>query len=240
MALTNLETELAQGGQLHVKAGFLAQYVIHDRELLELVEDAYSPRRKVEPEREKLELPLLLEQKHTALPVRQTIRQAAREIADVTYLPDFPSLYRGDSLQVELPGQFQVLYYDENGALAGSTARTGENWDMPLGENARVEASVLPGTPASATPGSGIELKGETVLSLQTLARQAMDMVTGLKLGEIQEPASNRPSLILRRAGEQDLWTIAKSTGSTVAAIRQANSLEGEPEESKILLIPVS
>ena len=240
MALTNLETELTEGNQLHVKAGLLAQYVIHDREMLELVEDAYSPRRKVEPEREKLELPLLLEQKQTALPVRQTIRQAAREIADVTYLPDFPSLYRGDSLQVELPGQFQVLYYDENGALGGSTARTGENWDMPLGENARVEASILPGTPASATPGSGIELKGETVLSLQTLARQAMDMVTGLKLGEVQEPASNRPSLILRRAGEQDLWTIAKSTGSTVAAIRQANSLEGEPEESKILLIPVS
>ena len=72
-----------------------------EEEAVEVVEDAYSPRRKVEPEREKLELPLLLEQKQTAIPVRQSIRQNARDIADVTYLPDFAALHRGENLQAE-------------------------------------------------------------------------------------------------------------------------------------------
>ena len=240
MAVTNLEAELGEGDQLRLKAGLLAQYVIDDREILELVEDVYSPRREVEPIREELELPRILEQKQVGVAVRQTLRQPAAQIADVTYLPDFPVLRRGDNLQAELPGSFQVLFYDENDALNTTMARTEENWDMPLGENARVDATVLPGTFPTATAGSGMELKGESNLWLQTFARHGMDMVTGLKLGELQEPAVNRPSLILRRAGSQDLWNIAKSTGSTMDAIRQANSLEGEPTENQILLIPVS
>lgn len=240
MAVTNLEAELGEDDQLKLKAGLLAQYVIDDREILEVVEDVYSPRRRVEPIRGELELPRILEQKQVSVPVRQTLRQDADRIADVTYLPDFPVLRRGENLQAELPGSFQVLFYDEKGNLDTALARTEENWDMPLGENAQVEATVLPGTLPSASVGSGMELKGETVLALQTTARQGMDMVTGLKLGELQELPASRPSLILRRAGDQSLWHIAKSTGSTMDAIRQANALEGEPEESRILLIPVS
>ena len=240
MAVTSLESDLAQDNQLHVKAGLLAQYVLKDREVLELVEDVYSPRRSVEPEYEELELRGILEEKLVTVPVRQTIRQEAAGIADVTYLPDFPVLHRGEDLQAELPGQFQVLYYDEKGVLSGTGARTEENWDMPLGENTRVEAGILPGSAPSASAGSGIELRGESVLELQTVPRQGLEMITGVKLGEIRELPGNRPSLILRRAGNQDLWNIAKSTGSTVEAIRQANALEGEPEEWGILLIPVS
>lgn len=239
MAVTSLEAELAEN-QLKVKAGLLAQYVADDRETVEVVEDAYSPRRSVEPEREELEVHGILEQKQVPVTVRQSIRQSARDIADVTYLPDFPDQRRGDGVQLELPGMFQVLSYDENGQLTGVTARTEENWDMPMGDNARVDATVLPGSPATATPGSGIELKGESMLQLQTTARRGLPMVTELEIGEEKEQDMSRPSLILRRAGEAGLWEIAKSTGSTVDAIRQANALETEPAENQILLIPVS
>lgn len=240
LAVTNLETELAEGNQLRLKAGMVAQYLVDDREILELVEDVYSNRRQVEPEMEELELRSILEQKQVSVPVRQTIRQSASQIADVTYLPDFPLLRRNEGLQAELPGTFQVLCYDENGVLSGTTARTEEHWDMPLGDDARVAANLMPGNPPTALGGNGIELKGESVMLLQTNAQRGLEMVTGLKLGELQELPNSRPSLILRRAGEQDLWNIAKSTGSTVDAIRKANALEGEPEESRILLIPVS
>ena len=50
----------------------------------------------------------------------------------------------------------------------------------------------------------------------------------------------NRPSLILRRAGDQCLWDIAKAAGSTMEAIRKANGLSGEPAPEQMLLIPVS
>ena len=240
MAVTSLEAEPTEGNQLRLKAGLVAQYTVDDREMVEIVEDAYSPKRQVEPVREELEVHNILEQRQTNVPVRQTIRQNARDIADVTYLPDFPAQRRGEGIQMELPGQFQVLYYDENGILQSSTARTEENWDMPLGENARVDATVLPGPPATATVGGGIELKGESALSLTTIARRGIPMVTELKLVEEKQLPEVRPSLILRRAGDANLWEIAKSTGSTVEAIRQANGLDTEPESSRILLIPVS
>ena len=69
------------------------------------------------------------------------------------------------------------LYYDENGALAGSTARTGENWDMPLGENARVEASVLPGTIPSATSSSS------KLLVINTSYDSILDIMLSLSVG---------------------------------------------------------
>lgn len=240
MAVTSLELDADPEGKLRLKAGMLGQYVADDREIVEIVEDTYSPDRTVIPKREELELAQILERRRSDIPVRQTIRQDAKEIADVTYLPDFPTLRRGENIQLELPGQFQVLWYDENSLLQCSTARTDENWDMPAGEDARIRAAVLPGTPPTATAGSGMELKGESVLDVTTTSRRGIPMVTGLSIGEETERSPARPSLILRRAGNAPLWDIAKSTGSTVEAIRKANALEADPAPSQILLIPVS
>ena len=65
-------------------------------------------------------------------------------------------------------------------------------------------------------------------------------MVTALEPGQPKQPDPGRPSLILRRAGEESLWDLAKMSGSTVDAIRRANGLEAEPRPDQILLIPVS
>lgn len=240
MAVTSLELDMDPEGMLHLKAGLLAQYLLDDREMVELVTDAYSPERTVELNREELEIPQILDRQQVSIPVRQSLRQNAAEIADTTYLPDFPAIRRNEGVQMELPGQFQVLWYDENGALQSSIARTEENWDMPAGEDTRIAATVLPGAAPSATAGSGMELKGESVLQVTTTARQGLPMVTGLSLGEEQIREPNRPSLILRRAGDAPLWDIAKSTGSTVSAIQKANALETDPAPNQILLIPVS
>ena len=68
---------------------------------------------------------------------------------------------------------------------------------------------------------------------------QLIPMVTGVELGQKKQPDANRPSLILRRAGENRLWDIAKASGSTMEAIRSANGLSGEPAPNQMLLIPV-
>ena len=44
---------------------------------------------------------------------------------------------------------------------------------------------------------------------------------------------------ILCRAGNRRLWDIARECGSTVSAIETANGLTGEPENDRMLLIPV-
>ena len=240
MGVTSLELEQDPEGRLRLKCGLLAQYLVDDRELLELVEDAYSTSRQVEVNRRELELPAILEQKRVSIASHQILRQSAREIADVTFLPDFPRTHRGDGVELELPGQFQVLYYDADGALQAATARTEESWQMPTDEGSRVDAAMLPGNPPTAAAGEGISLSAENTLLLTTTSRRGIPMVVGLELGEEKQKDHNRPSVILRRAGESALWDIAKSTGSTVEAIRRANGLDSEPASDQILLIPVS
>ena len=65
-------------------------------------------------------------------------------------------------------------------------------------------------------------------------------MVTELTLGEEKQPDGDRPTLILRRVGNDSLWDIAKSTGSTVEAIMAANRLTDAPPPETMVLIPIS
>lgn len=240
LAVTSLELEKDDEDHLRLKCGLVGQYLVDKREMLEVVEDAYSPKRQLEPIMGELDLSGILEQKQTAINVRQSLHQSAESIADVTYLPDFPELHRGEEITLEIPGQFQVLYYDESGTLQSAIARTEERHTMEAAPDSRVEGTILLGNPPTATAGTGVELRCESMLQTRTSARGGIPMVTGLSVGPEREPDRNRPSLILRRAGKGRLWDIAKSTGSTVEAIRSANGLSEEPEESCILLIPVS
>jgi hypothetical protein len=66
-----------------------------------------------------------------------------------------------------------------------------------------------------------------------------MAYLTALEAGEAKTPDPHRPSLILRRAGKDDLWQIAKASGSTVADIQKANNLQTEPDADQMLLIPI-
>ena len=103
-----------------------------------------------------------------------------------------------------------------------------------------VEASTWPvGKPQVNLMSGAAALTADLKLTTETGFKGAIPMVTGLELGELQQPDPNRPSLILRRSGGQSLWELAKTHGSTVEAIRGANRLETEPDETQMLLIPV-
>ena len=69
----------------------------------------------------------------------------------------------------------------------------------------------------------------------------SIPVVCGAKPGESRDGTENkRPSVILRLAmPDEELWNIAKSYGTTVRQIMQANGLESENRsESTMLLIP--
>ena len=84
-----------------------------------------------------------------------------------------------------------------------------------------------------------LQLTGERNLWGQICVEQTFPMVSGLRLGETRQPDPSRPSGILRRAGEDTLWDLAKRHGSTIDAIKSANHLAGEPDLGQMLLIPV-
>ncbi len=234
LAVTSLETDIDEEGNLNVKAGLTGQYVISDRNMVTVVEDAYSPRREVTVQKEMQQVPVILEQLTQTVHAQQQMPQEASRVADVAFYPDHPRMTpREGGVEAVLPGQFSVLYYDEEGTLQGTTS----GWEGSLSLSAAPEVQMdgqISGIEKSQT-----ELQADVRLELTGSSRQGIPMVTALELGEERQPDLNRPSLVLRKAGDEKLWDIAKRTGSTVSAISQANNLTGEPEKQQTLLIPI-
>lgn len=237
---TGLELEMDEEGRMRLKGGITAQYLVTDKELLELVEDAYSPNRELTIHREDLEIPAVLDTRRENIYGEQAIPAEANIAADVNFLPDFPRMLRTENgVDMEVPGVFQVLYYGEDGMLRSGTARWEGQMRMNADENSRISAMPISVEPQAAIGNGQILMKTEIPMDTTTTARQIIPMVTGLELGELRQPDPNRPTLILRRVGNAGLWDIAKASGSTMEAIRRANQLREEPAPGQMLLIPV-
>lgn len=242
LAVTMLELEQGEEENLNLKAGLTGQYILYDRPMIELVEDVYSPSRSAKPRMEQLQLPAVLDSRMETIHAEQTMQSDAAQVADVVFYPDLPQVYRqGDRINTSLSGIFQMLGYDTDDQLQCMVSSWEGVWNLDADENAALEMMVQPtGRPQAVLGGGNANLRADMLLQARTTARQGLPMVTGVTLGEVAEPDPGRPSLILRRAGEDSLWDIAKQTGSTVDAIRKANGLEQEPDSHQMLLIPVS
>ena len=240
MMPTALELELGEDGEIRLKCGMAAQYVITDKQPVTLVEDAYSPEREVDLQMEDLALPVILENRRESVYGEQTLPMEANVIVDTQFLPDFPRQRPGeDGIVLEYPGQIQVLCYGDDGRLQSSGIRWNGGQAVQAARNTRITAIPLTGDVQAVAGNGRIQLKLEMQVELTTAADQSIPMVTGVELCGKKQPDANRPSLILQRAGEKRLWDIAKAAGTTVAAIRRANGLEDEPSPDQMLLIPV-
>lgn len=239
--ITSLELELGADGKLHMKAGLAGQYVVSDRQNLEVVEDAYSPRRAVTTHKEQLQLPVILDEYNQVAHAEQTVEAHGKRIVDTVFYPDHPRILRSDgTAEFELPGHFQMLYYDDLDTVQSTVPRWEDNWSLPMANDAKLEISLLPtGKPQGTMSGGSAQLRADMLINTRTIGQQGFMMVTGLEVGEPIELNPNRPSLLLRRTGADSLWDIAKAAGTTIEAIQKANHLQTEPESEQILLIPV-
>lgn len=242
LGVTGLELDLDEEGQMHVKCSLVGQYLINDLQLLSLVEDAYSTARELETEEEELNLPSILESRKERIHAEQVMQVDADLVADAIFLPDYPrQRWMEDRVSLAYPGTFQVLYYDPEGTLQSANTHWEGTTEILSHPDSRM--TVLPGMQnnVQAMQGSGtVTVRTEPEMYISTTSDQGISMVTGLELGEEKKPDENRPSLILRRAGQTSLWEMAKNSGSTVASIQKVNDLEGEPEAGRMLLIPIS
>ncbi len=240
--LTSLELVADAQRRLQLKCGICAQYVVYDRELVEIAEDAYSPLRQVKTDMQELKMPLRLDQRREILRTQQQLTAPAERVVDVCFMPDHPQhRQNGDVAELAVPGQFQVLYYDNSGSLQSGTARAEETWQLPSDSGNKVDAHIqMGGYPDADVNDQGVAATAQWELVADVFSEQGLPMLTQITLGDKCEKDPNRPSLILRRAGQQRLWDIARECGSTVDAIMQANDLQEQPEAGRILLIPVS
>lgn len=240
-AVTNLELENLDEGSLHLKCGLVAQYTISDRVMVNLVEDGYSVSRGVQTEQQTLRLPGILDVQSPSIHAEATIPAEGR-VVDATFLPTMPKQrWAEGEAQMECGGTFRVLYYDGEGKLQCASTGWESPWSIPASQDSTVRLMTqCASRPQVVSGGGSMTAKSELSMLCTASASMGIPMVTALELGEAVAPDPGRPSLILRRAGEESLWEIAKASGSTVEAIRQANHLQDAPEVGQMLLIPVS
>lgn len=241
MAVTNLELEKEEQGSLRLKAGLTGQYVIYGEEQLSLVEDAYSPSRSVSVQSDTVPIPALLDMCQETMHLEQSLDISGSQIVDVFFSTEHPSVAVEENMaELTVEGTAQVLFCDQSGALASSVAKTEGAWRIPCDPNGKVQPIACPSGSPKAALGGGASVRCDVAVEAAVTAQQGLPMVTGLELGEMNEPDPARPSLVLKRADDQGLWNVAKQCGSTVEAIRKANHLTDEPVIGQILLIPIA
>lgn len=236
-AVTNLELELQDGGSVRLKAGIVGQYLVYDRTMIQIVLDAYSPRRVIKQEVSMLSLPALLERTEQTLTVQRPWENREEEPLELSFYLNQPEWGReGETYRVELSGNFQLLGKTPEGSWQGSGIKWEGEKELPAAADSKLFARAQISGRPKVTAG---ELRCDMRTHMSFFTEAQIPMVSALELGELQPADPKRPSWILRRPDGESLWTIAKHTGSTVEAIRKANNLTADPDPDRILLIPV-
>lgn len=237
-AVTALEMDQDPEGFLRLKAGLTGQYLIMDRTMVSVVEDAYGTNSHVTPQLELLELPVVLDLSGQTVSAEESLSDEQLQIVDVVFYPDHSRLHRTETgVLAELSGVFHALGYDGDGTLQGSMSHWEDTLALPASEDTDPLIKLQPSGTAQVS-GSGNRVRGDVLAEIITEASRGIPMVTELQIEE-KTPDPERPSLILRKLGDETLWELAKSTGSTVRAILEANGISEDPEPGKVLLIPM-
>lgn len=239
-AVTNLELDMMDGGKLLVKASVVGQYLVCRRELLEVVEDAYSPGARVDLQVQPLQIPAILETDNQTIQVGAESALQGGTVLDSLCYGSQPEIIRENGgVRIKASGAFQCLYRDLENALQSSSVKWEHSQELPADPGTSLCVWVQAASFRDAVlTGNGMEFRGELTLCRRSMGDNPIPMVTGLEITR-EETAAERPGLILRRAGSASVWDMAKACGSTEEAIRQANGLTEEPAPGQMLLIPV-
>jgi len=232
-AVSNLEMERMDGG-VQMKATLVMQYLVNDREQVDVYEDAYSHKRSVKCQNHNLQLPMELDRMQQRFEIAVDFPEC--QSVDISIYPRHCDAHRAGQLhELENCGTMQMVYYDESGNLSARTEHYSAIWEIPG------DCTVLGMLKDVEQPQMGMRGGAQSALQMEAVAVSdgTMEALSGLELGEPMPLDPARPSLILRRAGDNSLWQMAKESGSTVEAITKANGLDGEPRADQMLLIPV-
>ena len=237
-AVTELETEQKDSGETRLKCSVLAQYTIYDRQTICVVEDAYSVGRSLEMKTHQMTVSSLLKDQKQPLQLTSNVQLEGHQILDVNILMDDLQIRpNGRILNIAPAGAFQVLLEDVEGNLVSSVSK----WDSVLEMENDSDAEVFVSSEQDGMPAIiGNSLSQQLLMNIKSVSGKPITMVSELTLGEENKPDSNRPSLILRAMEGDELWDLAKSSGSTVEAIMKANGLKSDPQPGQMLLIPIS
>ena len=239
--VTGMELEITGPQTVHLKAGLVGQYIVSDRTVLELVEDAYSNLRTVSPQLEALDLPAVLDERTVTVTAEAIGDAEGQQILDTAFMPSQPMAHRDDGkMELEIGGNWQLLLQDRDGRLQGQVLTADAQAMLDGDEKSRISAwTAQENGIHGEIMGSRVAVKSELRIDTWSVSGEGIPMVKALAINDEAKDTDDLPSMILRRCGNCRLWDLAKSNRSTVEAIREVNGLDGEPEGDRMLLIPV-
>lgn len=240
LCVTSLELDVEESGLLRLRCGLVSQYAVRSRSVLDIVEDAYSPCRDVQTSVETLTIPAVLDSGTYSMEL--SARAQAGEWVDPGFRPELPQVNRqADEARIVQQGSFDLLTRQQDGQLQEKSAQA--QGEMTMATHCTADTVVFSwrkGAVNSRREGADWRVDTQVALDISTISRQEIPMVTAMRLGPERGPEPERPALVIRRAEpDETLWELAKRCGSTVSAIERLNALDGEPEEDRLLLIPV-
>ena len=239
LCVTSLEVDPGENGELLVRCGLVSQYIVSAPTVIRCLEDAYSPRRELELVRQAFELPAWLEEQAQQIELGERLTGEGIPV-DQIFFPEPCMVTRlPEGAQVRLGGTFQTLCRTEEGELMGKSQKSSKTVTVPSSSDT-VPCTWLRGCARTRREGGGWMVEQTLDARIASLSTRPLEMVTGIRCSELRDPDPERPSVIIRaKRGEETLWDIAKVCGSTVSAIQRLNKLEREPEDNRLLLIPV-
>lgn len=242
LCVTALELDLEEDGILHLRCGMVSQYTVQARSVLDLVEDAYSPCRDVEMTYDTLTIPAILDTAMYTMELSGSVSGRDEVMTDSSFRLNFPEVRRqADVIDVTQEGTFDLLLNTQEDQLQGKSVNASEKKELSAHSTTDTIAfSWRKGSVSCRREGTDWRADTQMVLDISAINTQSIPMVTSMKLGQERAPDPDQPGVIIRRKGKGErLWDLAKRFGSTVGAIQKINQLDTEPEDDRLLLIPV-
>lgn len=241
--LSDFQIDPDEAGGYTVKISIQLQVVIWKQVEISLITDGYCTNREFHAEYEGHRIRQTLDEPSLTRNAEGVIQGTIRKLVDCSAWVDFPVCRREpDEVQVESTAMIHVLYYDESDQLRGETVKAEVKGAFALNDGATCYADAdAAGSCYTSPNGAGSTVSCPVSLSARCFAEKQVQGMCAASVGEKTEADTNRPSLIVRRTGGKSLWNIAKSCGTTMQAIREANGISGDSiEEEQLLLIPIA
>lgn len=239
-AVTSVEAEYADG-KLQLHCGLTGQYMVCSRTMAELTEDAYSPLREIQLEKDTLDAPAFLDGLTKELTCECSLGSDGT-VMDLSFCPEsVQQTWESGSAVYRISGNFRSLEKNDAGELISETGKGECPMEVAQGENTTGQLWLqCAGLPSAGLSPDGNSGRCRITAQVNVLSGQSPEMIRSISAGENKQRDKNRPSLLLcRPRREETLWQLAKRCGSTVDAISAANHLTDNPPENQLLLIPL-
>ncbi len=230
------------GRQLDMTIDLMAQATVRGEKQLSLLEDAYSIYQQIAVEKDQYTLVTVAEE----FLVPQSIRQIFETTLHLQRVEDarvsssrVVQNREGNQLTFSCDLLLTILACDESGVWHSLEFPYAVSHPIDCPENVMSCCRVLTQGEVFATmaPG-GVELRFTPQFSYTMVETEPVTVVVSTTMGEQRERGISTVVLRLPQ-GEETLWDIAKSYGTTTGQIMQANCLEeDELPQGQMLLIP--